>query len=169
MRVRYLSKPYRYLKHISQLWQTDVENIKSSWWYGKLSAGEKRFLTYRLDLIEHIVNSSLTTKDVRVYKLGNEAIAFTTEIKSGWFLCGVCVRPLALKDISGKSSGFGERLIRFILKDARNHGANMLSLHPGMTALKKYYRKLGFCDDGIMRGIGTVMSKELVKDRVNDK
>jgi hypothetical protein len=160
VRIARLTKPLKHLKAMQVLWADDIDTIKSSWWYNQLGPGSRRFLAYRFQLIQYIIESA-NRNDARVYRFGEAGLGYVYDWQSHWWLGGLSVRPQLLKDVSGKSSGVGETLLKHICKDARREGITRVSCHPGSVGLHKYYQRLGFQPDGIRKNIGVVFTKEL--------
>lgn len=159
-RVRLLTNPQTHLSKVEQQWLSEIDCIKSVWWYNQLSNGNKRFLSYRLSLIEVILQNA-HKPDARVYKFGTQGIASVLEYDWGWWFDGVAIAPNLLKDISGKSSGIGRRLIKHVEYDAKRNRVECIKLHPGHSNLHKFYESLGYSYDGVIRNVGKVWVKTL--------
>lgn len=160
-RVRKLANPQRHLKSIRNLWWEDIETIKGAWWYGQLEMGPRRILYYQLDLIEFILNHAINTPECTVYKFGFDGLAVKTEYPDFWWVNGLCVRPALIKSVSGKSSGIGEKLLKFVEYDAKRNKINRISLKPGHWKLRSYYERNGYHFSGIIKKVGKVWSKDI--------
>jgi GNAT superfamily N-acetyltransferase len=145
---------------MQKLWQEDIDCIKQGWWYSQLGPGSKRYLFYRISLIQYIIESA-KRDDARVYRYGTESLGFVYDWQDHWWLGGLTVRPNLLKDVSGKSSGIGEKLLKHIELDAKRTNINRISLHPGAVGLHHFYQRLGYQPSGIRQNIGKVFAKEL--------
>jgi len=145
---------------MQRLWAEDIECIKQTWWYSQLGPGPKRFLAYRFSLIQYIIQAA-DRDDARVYRYGADGLGFVYKWQGHWWLGGLSVRPQLLKDVSGRSSGVGEKLLKHIYKDAKRNGITAISCHPGSCGLHKYYQQQGFYPNGIRRKIGIIFRKEL--------
>lgn len=162
-RVRRLANPTKHLLRIQSLWDDDISVIRNSWWYNELPLGSKRFLSYRLALIKLIVKQSLEPGECCVYKIGDDAIAWTIPFEDYTWLGGVAVRPQLLNTVTGKTSGLGARLIKFIENKTINEGKSQVRLTVGHSGLNKFYSRNGYEYMGVVKGVGKVLCKSLGK------
>lgn len=163
-RVRIISSPQKHLKKIQSLWNNDIDNIRNSWWYANLSLGNKRFLSYRLSLIQIIVKQAIAPGESITYKFGNDAMAWVSNWNGYRWVGGIAIRPTLLSEISGVSSGLGSKMLSFIEQDAIRNNVYEVRLTVGHKGLIGYYENKGYKYWGVMSKIGRIWYKNLRRD-----